>query len=186
MRTLSREESMRPLRKLVAGASYNVIAKINRDECILTDKAFKELFLTVIKEAKKKYDFSISTFCILDNLVKMIISPGPRENLSRIMQWILSVFAVRYNRIKKIHGHVWYDRFKSSVIDTMSLLHAAFTHITESPLLYNINSPVMYLYNGINCILRGDYSLIERPPNHLLPLIEKLSEYAVSQHKWPA
>jgi REP element-mobilizing transposase RayT len=69
----------------------------------------KDMFLEVVKRAKRKYDFAVVNFCIMGNHVHFIIRPGAKENLSRIMQRILSVFAIRFNRQHRFIGHVWYD-----------------------------------------------------------------------------
>ena len=64
---------MRKLRQLRKRAHYHVIARTNRRELIMEDKEFKSLFLSVMKEAKKKYDFKVINFCIMGNHVHLII-----------------------------------------------------------------------------------------------------------------
>ncbi|HOV13940.1 MAG TPA: hypothetical protein PK771_06630, partial [Spirochaetota bacterium] len=50
-----------------------------------------------------------------------IIKPDPKNkdkySLSKIMQWLLGTFAVRYNKKTKQKGKVWYDRYKSEIIE---------------------------------------------------------------------
>ncbi len=53
----------------------------------------------------------------MGNHFHLIIRPQKNENLSRIMQWILSVFALKFNRLFTYSGHVWYDRFTSKIIN---------------------------------------------------------------------
>lgn len=166
---------MRPRRALKPGAKYHVSARINRDECILKDRAIKNLFLSIVKEAKKKYAFTMDNFCIIDEKVGMILHPGFGACLSRIMQWILSVFAIRYNRKKKIHGHVWYDRFKSRIVDSMVDLHAAFFALAFMPVEAGLTQkPGIYPFCGLQRITRNDYSLLSKPPDQLLPLLRRL------------
>jgi len=52
----------------------------------------KDLFLEVIVRAKGKFRFRIENFCVMGNHIHLMIRPGTRESLSRIMQWVLSVF----------------------------------------------------------------------------------------------
>lgn len=159
---------MRPRRALQAGARYSITARINRDENILTDTAFKELFLTTIKRAKKRYAFSINNICILDSIVKMIILPGPNSSLSRIMQWILSVFAINFNKRMRIRGHVWYDRFKSSIIADIEAFLAAFKEISS---FIRTTAPQ---YHGLHMLVNNDGRVIERPPDELKQSIQAL------------
>lgn len=166
---------MRPRRALKPGAKYHVSARINRDECILKDKAIKNLFLSIVKEARKKYAFTMDNFCIIDEKVGMILHPGFDASLSRIMQWILSVFAIRYNRKKKIHGHVWYDRFKSRIVDSMADLHAAFFALAFMPVEAGLTrEPGVHPFCGLQRIAQNDYSLLSKPPDQLLPLLRRL------------
>ncbi|MCK4907433.1 MAG: transposase [Spirochaetes bacterium] len=58
---------MRKPRKLKENAQYHVTARINRGEYILRESKIKDLFLQVVKRAKKKYDFNIINFCVMDN-----------------------------------------------------------------------------------------------------------------------
>ena len=102
---------MRKPRILCEGATYHVVAKINRGEDALEADDMKRLFMMVIKRAKKKYMFSIKNFVIMDNHAHFLIEPKENENLSRIMQWVLSVFAIYYNKIHKLTGHLWRFRF---------------------------------------------------------------------------
>jgi putative transposase len=109
---------MRKPRKLVSGAVYHVTAGANRKEFILNSPEMKRLFLKVIKRAKSKYAFKVTNFCIMGNHIHLLIKPLGKENLSRIMQWILATFAINFNIRFNISGHVWYDRFHSKVIES--------------------------------------------------------------------
>ena len=93
---------MRKPRYLIMGAEYHITAKINRGEFALESKVIKEMFLQTVKRAKEKYSFKLKSFVIMDNHIHLLIKPGKSENLSKIMQWILSVFAKHYNKHFKI------------------------------------------------------------------------------------
>ncbi|MCK4516404.1 MAG: transposase, partial [Spirochaetaceae bacterium] len=86
---------MRKPRRLVDSARYHVIARANRREFILESDRIKDMFLSVITQAKRRFRFSIDTVCIMDNHIHLLLRPRNGESLSRIMQWILSVFAIR-------------------------------------------------------------------------------------------
>jgi putative transposase len=104
---------MRRARQLKEGAKYHVMAHAHRREMVLESKELKEMFLEVVRRARKRYKFLIYNFCIMGNHFHFILKPLEDESLSRIMQWILSVFAIKYNKAFNFIGHVWYDRFKS-------------------------------------------------------------------------
>ena len=84
---------MRKRRLLKPGAKYHVVARANRQEMIFKFDTIKEFFLATMLRAKKKYRFLIFNFCIMENHIHIVIQPGEKADLSKIMQWILSVFA---------------------------------------------------------------------------------------------
>lgn len=120
---------MRKPRILREGARYHVMARLTRHEMGLDSKAQKQLLLAVIKRARKKYDFRIENFSIMGNHFHLLIVPGKGQSLSRIMQWIMSVFAMRYNRIHGYWGPAWGSRFISRIVDTFRDLFATFEYI---------------------------------------------------------
>jgi putative transposase len=124
---------MRRPRELKYGARYHVTARANRKEMILDTASMKELFLWVVKRAKAKYDFRIENFTIMGNHFHFIIQPLHNESLSAIMQWILSVFAMSFNKIKGFTGHVWGCRFFSRIISNLRDFMQIFKYIDENP-----------------------------------------------------
>ena len=124
---------MRKPRELREGARYHVTARANRREMILEPHAMKELLLRVLKRAKGKYRFRIENFCVMGNHFHLVIQPARGESLSAIMRWILSVFAMAYNRLLGVSGHVWGERFFSRIIASFSELIQVFQYIDENP-----------------------------------------------------
>lgn len=124
---------MRRRRVLREGASYHVVARANRKEFILESDVVKQLFIHTILRAKRRYKFELITICLMSNHVHMMVRPARDESLSRIMQWILSVFAIRFNLQLGLHGHVWYDRFKSKVIASFRQFVATIAYIAANP-----------------------------------------------------
>lgn len=160
---------MRKRRKLLPGARYHVTARANRSEFILKTPRIKKLFLNVIKRAKKKYKFNLTTFCIMGNHIHLMVQPLKKESLSRIMQWILATFAINYNKRFKLIGHVWYDRFHSKVIRSFRQYLKTFVYIAENPVKAKLVKNAMdYKYGGIWYLKEGNYSFIEPPDESLI------------------
>lgn len=129
----ARSRVMRHTRELLSGACYHVTARANRKEMIFEPAAMKELFLSVLRRAKAKYEFRLENFCIMGNHFHLIIRPGRGESLSAIMRWVLSVFAMAFNRIKGLTGHVWGCRFFSRIIASFRDLVQVFDYIDNNP-----------------------------------------------------
>jgi putative transposase len=154
---------MRKPRKLKNNANYHVVATINRYENIFKSDEIKYLFLKIVKNAKRKYKFIIKNFCIMDNHIHLIIQPKENSNLSKIMQWILSVFAIWYNRIHRLNGHVWYDRFKSEIIESLNQFETIFKIISNYPVIKNkVKNAIDYKFGGLYFIRKGVFDVIEK------------------------
>ncbi len=155
---------MRKIRLLKNGAKYHVSSKINRSEHIFEPDDIKYLFMEIMKRSKKKYKFSLKNFAVMGNHIHFIIEPLNNESLSRIMQWILSVFAMYYNKTHKLKGHVWQGRFWSKIIDDIKQLVDTFNYICNNPVKQElVKYPEDYKFGGLYYIFRGIFDLVDRP-----------------------
>ena len=141
---------MRKPRILLPGARYHVTARVNNREMLLEPERVKHLFETVLHKAKKKYSFSIENFTIMNNHIHLIIRPQGEESLSRIMQWILSVFALVYNRKTGRSGHFWGERFFSAILNSLQQYLNAYEYISYNPVVAGLaDDPASWRFGGI-------------------------------------
>lgn len=132
------------------GAVYHVTAKANRGEMILDEKGMKDLFLRVLARARGKYRFRVENFCVMGNHIHMMIRPGDGESLSRIMQWILGVFAIAFNRLHGYTGHVWGCRFFSRIMTGFQQFIKVFEYIDNNPVEANrVEIAMNWLHGGL-------------------------------------
>ena len=170
---------MRKLRDLKAGARYHVSARANRREAILNPNEVKELFLTVLREAKMKYDFRIEHFCVMGNHYHLIIKPGENESLSVIMKWFMQVFAIRYNRRLGIRGHVWGDRFYSRIIVDREDFKRIFEYINDNPVKERfVPEPGSWPYGGLYHHRARRFDMLDPLPQWIAALFEAASPAA--------
>jgi putative transposase len=166
---------MRKPREIYLNAEYHVAAKINRGEFAFESREVKELFLFIVKRAKKKYSFRLRDFVVMSNHIHFLIKPGEDVSLSRVMQWILSIFAVCYNKKFDLKGHVWQDRFKSKVIKSYRQLIATFKYICNNPVKVEmVETPKEYEYGGLWFIRNRQFDFIEPPEPFLIVLLPEL------------
>ena len=134
------------------------------------------MFLTIIARAKKKYRFKLKNFCIMNNHFHFIIKPARGTSLSKIMQWILSVFAMAWNKKHNHSGHVWGERFFSRIIEgTQDMLHTIM-YIDENPIRAGLVSyPWNWRFGGLWHHRKKIFTIVEKPdelisygcPDHL-------------------
>ncbi len=163
---------MRKPRELAEGARYHVTARANRKEMILETSAMKELFLSVVKRAKAKYGFRLENFCIMGNHFHLIIRPDRGESLSAIMRWIMSVFAMAFNRIKGFSGHVWGSRFFSRIIASLRELLWVFEYVDDNPVIASrVEDRREWRWGGLWHDRTGRRDLVEEPAEWLRTLV---------------
>lgn len=159
---------MRKPRLLLKDATYHVVARANRKEMILKSPEIKTLFLGIVAKAKKRFAFTLDNFCIMGNHFHFIIRPRNGECLSKIMQWILSVFAMAYNKMHHMCGHVWGERFFSKIIKDLKEYMATFNYIDENPVRSGlVKNRTDWKFGGLNFRRRGRKGIVEPLPSLL-------------------
>ncbi|MDR1095742.1 MAG: transposase [Spirochaetaceae bacterium] len=108
---------MRKPRVLAAHAWYLVTTAVNRHEPIFLERNAVSLFNRVFREAGALFPVEARRLRIEADRVTFYIKPVNGLQLPEIMQWIKQTFAVRYNVMKRIEGHVWGDRYWSKVLE---------------------------------------------------------------------
>ena len=158
---------MRKPRHLEHGATYHVTARTNRQEFIFAAEVVKKLFFFLLKRAKKKYKFKLKHYAIMSNHIHLLIEPRHKDDLPKIMQWLLGCFASRFNRLFGLKGHVWWDRYRSNIVKGPRKLQDTFRYISENPVKAGLaDTADAYGYSGIYMIKRKLFYLIE-PPDQL-------------------
>jgi putative transposase len=151
---------------LKPGATYHVTARANRQEMIFYCEAMKALFLATIKRAKKKYRFQVHNFCIMGNHIHLIIRPEEGESLSLIMQWILSVFAMAWNRKHHTTGHVWGERFFSKILNSRGEYLKTFRYVTDNPAEAQLTGRIdEWEFGGLWHFIRGIRDILGELPD---------------------
>jgi hypothetical protein len=81
------------------------------------ERAAVDLFNRVLREAGERFAIEVRRLVIQADRVSFYIKPADGFTLPEIMQWIKQTFACRYNALKHLDGHVWGDRYWSTVLE---------------------------------------------------------------------
>jgi len=65
----------------------------------------------ILHDAKEKFGFKMANFCIMPTHFHLLIKPSKETNLSKIMQWIKTNSAKKWNFLHGSKNHLWGDRF---------------------------------------------------------------------------
>ena len=146
-------------------AAYHVTAKINRGELVFNEIAMRALFLVYFERVKKKYSCTIYNFCIMGNHIHFAIRPEQDSSLSKIMQWLLGNYAKAWNKAHGVKGHLWGDRFFSSIINNRKDFLKVFKYISNNPVIAGlVKKASEWEDSGVCHFMKGETSILDIPP----------------------
>jgi len=156
------EKKMRKRRDLIDGASYHVTSRTNGKTQVFLENLGRKVLLLTIEEAKEKYDFKLHNFCIMTNHFHLLITPVNGTNLSRIVQWIKTNSAKRWNCIFKSKDHLWGERFFSRPIKDMNDFYFVKEYIDQNPVKSGyVKNPQDWKYSGAYYIVNEIEGLVD-------------------------
>lgn len=126
-----------------------------------------ELFLQILKECQKRYEFRVHSYCLMDNHFHLQIETR-EEKLSTIMERLLKAYAITFNRKYQYCGHVFQGRYKGILIEDSRYFLETGRYIHLNPVKARmVHRPEDYLYSsykyyisvGNNDILTKDKTL---------------------------
>jgi putative transposase len=108
----------RPKRFRDPNHTYHICSRCIENRDLMEDDLFKDIMVEVLRNAGEKYIFDLIAYEILHNHFHFIIyTVEGGADISRIIQYIKSRFAEKYNKITKRTGAFWSERFRSKVIE---------------------------------------------------------------------
>jgi REP element-mobilizing transposase RayT len=152
-----------PLRLCAPGLTYHTMSRCIEGKNLMKSRKIKDLLISVIAMAQEKYSFELCAYTIIDNHFHFVIrtlDDGP--SISRIMQFIKSQMAQRYNRIMNRTGPFWNERFADSIVELSEhpsfyyndlLWYLAFNAVKKG----YVTDPRDYPYSSIRAYLEKDY-----------------------------
>ncbi len=147
----------RPLRFEYPGAMYHVINRGNYRDWVFKDDGAKKAFEKALFEACQEYRWILHAYCIMGNHFHLALET-PEGNLSKGMGWLQSTFAMRFNRYRKEHGHIFQGRFKSIVVEGAQRLAWLCHYIHLNPVRAKalpVQSLGNYRYSSLHWLLQG-------------------------------
>jgi|SRR4030042_3085284 len=153
----------RKRRIILPEVTYHTTSRCIEKKPLMGSTAMKDLMISVLQMTAQKYTYNLITYSIMDNHFHFYIQTCKEgESISRIMQFIKSQFARRYNRLMSRTGPFWNERFSDTIIE----LHRSPETAFFSVLFYIFFNPVRsryvadprdYPYTSIRCYLDETY-----------------------------
>ena len=113
---------------------YHIVSRGNNREPVFNGREDFEKYLEICKRYKDRYEFRLYHWVLMNNHVHLLLETTGDSSLSKIMQGINLAYTLWFNRENGKVGHLWQDRFKSSVIERDSYLLECGRYIERNPL----------------------------------------------------
>ena len=106
----------RKVRIEYSGAYYHVINRGNYRSWIFESEGACKSFLACLAESCESQEWRLHAWCLMGNHYHLLIET-PHPNLVAGMRWLQSTFSNRFNRYRKMNGHVFQGRYKAILLD---------------------------------------------------------------------
>ena len=124
-------------RVLSSTGIYHIILRSVNQHIIFEEASDYQKFLSILSDCKKKYDIDIYAYCLMDNHIHLLLQLTD-DTLSSFFQSLGTLFARWYNNKYSRSGHLFQDRFYSSVIETERAFLSALSYIHNNPVKANM------------------------------------------------
>ena len=120
----------------VSDIVYHVINRANARMQIFNKEEDYLLFEKVLKDAKKRFDMRILSYCIMPNHWHLVLYPKQDGDLQKFMGWLSMTHTQRWHSQHKTtgSGHLYQGRYKSFLAQTNDYLLQLFRYVERNAL----------------------------------------------------
>jgi len=159
------------------GAAYHVTSRTNDKIRVFDNNIGRRIMILVLENSKEKYSFRLHNFCIMPTHIHLLITPASGTDLSRIIQWIKTHSAKRWNCIHGSRDHVWGDRFFSRPVKDIREYFFVYKYIDQNPVKAGLVQHVQdWKASGAYYIANGIIGLVDFMPLERLFYIKLLPQ----------
>ena len=140
----------RKVRLEFEGAIYHIINRGNYRRWVFKSEGAGKSFEKCLFEACEKSGWVLHAYVLMGNHYHLAIET-PEANLVSGMTWLQSTFAVRFNRMRKEHGHLFQGRYKALLVQDGGWLGNLCHYIHLNPVragLTDVNGLGDYRYSS--------------------------------------
>jgi putative transposase len=99
---------------------------------IYRDDEDRRMFLTLMRQARRKHDWTCHAFCLMGTHYHLVLETT-REGLSSGLHRLNWLYAVYFNERHGLFGHLFADRFSARIIESEEYLFDACAYVLLNP-----------------------------------------------------
>lgn len=119
-------------RLVVPGYPHHVTQRGNRRQRTFFEEADYQAYIAFLCELKDRVRVDVWAYCLMPNHVHLVLVPLRRDSLAKLLGVAHHRYARHVNLRHEWQGHLWQERFHSTVMDEQHLL-AAVRYIELNP-----------------------------------------------------
>jgi putative transposase len=144
----------RKLRVWHPGEVYHITSRGNRKELIFADRRDYEKYLKLLIETKHELPFNLHAYCLMPNHVHLLIQMLD-ESISKIVKKIHTRYAIYFNKRYQLIGHVFQDRFHSTIVHSADYLLEVTRYIHLNPVKASmVKNPEEFVWSSHQAYLK--------------------------------
>ncbi len=139
---------------------YHVILRSVNQHIIFEEESDYQKFLFIFSDCKMNYDLDLYAYCLMDNHIHLLLRIPP-DQLAAFFQSFGTRFVRWYNNKYSRSGHLFQDRFHSSVIESKQSFLSALIYIHNNPVKANMcRYASEYRWSSVNAYYSANNPLV--------------------------
>jgi len=115
------------------GFIYHVFNRGNDKKTIFHKDSDYAAFIKLVRDAKNRHPVQMMAYCIMPNHFHFVVMPTNVQNLSKLMQWLMTSHVRRYHKFHNSSGHIWQGRYRSFIIQNDIHLLTVVRYVEGNP-----------------------------------------------------
>ncbi len=148
-------------REYSVSSVYHIIFRGNDRQDIFYDEQDRYVFLNKLKENKKKFNYSVYAYCLMDNHIHIVIKI--KDNfLSKSMQILETGYSIYLNKKLKRSGHLFENRFFSKKIEDLNYFILVCKYVHRNPEKANMEKTEKYKWSSFEYYVNKEEGFVDK------------------------
>ena len=127
---------------------------------IFEENSDYQKFINYLTRIKKEIDFEIYAYCMMSNHVHLLIKEKKLYDITKIMQKLLTSYAMWFNKKYEREGSLFGNRYKSKPVEVDAYLLHLVRYIHQNPVkggIVSIDDIGEYMWSSYGEYIKGAY-----------------------------